>query len=421
MARRLRKRTARAAVTAGILALAAAGAVNVFIGSPTIPGGGGGVTCDSSVSTRTALVSALGDTANAGKTVCVTANITGSAITVTTDFATQARFIAQPADMTIDLPSVTFDAAHKLTIEGFEVPLDGFDFSSNGGSGDISIVKNYIHDYVGNAVHIPGGITASNVTITGNRVSCVAYPANGTPSDPTGYGFYSDATNTNLTVTYNTIHGCGNNADGMQLADVQTGNVSYNIIDNLHWNGVGTDPHADCLMLWGGSSSVTVQNNRMFNCPDYLNSPDGTDITVNNNLLVDMDNGNSCLDEHPNGSSGTIYPLRHTISNNTIWACVAGLLLNGGSGGRNGNVLSKNLIEGNDCPGTNSTFSSIDHNLFGQSNSCSFSGTNTYSFSPSWSQTSNSALSTYYIPTNLPGGYTDAGYTYVAAGYTAAP
>jgi hypothetical protein len=356
-------------------------------------------------------------------TVCVNASITGASITVSTDFTAQARFVAQPANMTIDLVPIVIDGAHKLTIEGFDVPAGGFVISNSAPSGNITIAKNYLHDYTGNGVAAFGGVTNSNIKITGNRMSCVSYPADGSPSEPSGYGVYSDAETTNLAITYNTIHGCGNSADGAQLAGVKGGTFANNVVDSLHWNGKGTDPHTDCLMLWGRSSDVLVESNRMFGCTDFLNSPDGTDIRVVNNLLVELDSGNSCLDAHPNGTSGAIHPLRHSYVKNTIWNCSGpGVLFEGGTGPRNGNVLDRNLIQGMTCPKAGmATFATIDRNLFGSPDPCSIQGENTFGFVPKWANTSDPLSAGFYIPTNLPAGRDDVGYRYEPAGHGEAP
>lgn len=371
------------------------------------------VTCDSTVSTRNALSAALSSTASSGKTVCVNADITGDRISVSTDFTTTARFVAQPADMTIEIVPLTINGAHKLTIDGFDVPAGGFDIANGEGSDDITITRNYFHDYVGNGIQALGGTTHARLTITGNRFSCVSYPPAGDPAGPTGYGLYGNSTVTDFTFSYNTIHGCGNSADGAEIGNIHGGVINNNVIDSIRWNGVGADPHTDCLMIWAQSSDVELANNRIFDCTGVLNSPDGTDITWTNNLLVDLDGGNACMDAHPNGSSGLVFPLRHTYERNTIVDCAAtGILLDTGTGDRDGNVLDRNLLQGLYCPDL-STLETVDHNVFMSANPCSLPGTNSYNFLPHYADTID------YLPLNLPPGYSDVGYRRVPAGYTA--
>lgn len=391
--------------------------VSVFIAAILLAGGTP-AQCGLTVNTRNALISAISSSANSGKNVCVNGDIDGSTITVTTDFSTPARFIAYPANMTIKLPPVSFNGAHNVSVEGFDVTGGGLSIANSEASDNVRMIGNYIHDFVGNGFTAFGGVTNTNIAFIGNYLKCVEYPLDGNPGGPTGYGVYNDAVAPGMNVSFNTIEGCGNTADGMQLGSLHNANVSNNVIKNISWNGVGNDPHVDSLMLWAGSSNVNVSNNRVINGPDVLISPDGTDITLENNLIVNMTGGNSCVDAHPNGSSGEIHPLRHTYVKNTIVNCASGnaILFDGGSGARNGNVLDRNLFKGIACPGTPglSAFSNIDLNMFQSANPCSIVGTNTFNFVPTWLNTTNPDDKGYYLATN-----TSVGYHYTPAGHTA--
>ena len=140
-------------------------------------------------------------------------------------------------------------------------------------------------------------------------------------------------------------------------------------------------------------------------------SPDGSDLLVQNNLIVRMQA--QCIDATPNGTSGSISPLRFTFRQNTVWNCGnGGLNITGPLGSRGGNVLDRNVFYGVNCS-TSSIFASADHNLV--RSGCSLPGTNVNGFTPTFADTTN------YLPTNLPAGYADAGYRSAPAGHTAAP
>lgn len=401
------------------------GRVDVFVGGT--PTAAPSVTCDSSVTTRTALAAATADSANAGKTVCVTADITGATISITTDFATQARFIAQPADGTVDMVPISFSGAHKVTFEAFDFPgptdTDSFTVVGSAESQSVWMLKNHIHDHFGNGLILKfdtGVNTTSDIRFMGNLLECIS--SGGTADH--GYGVRTFAGTSvrvqNSKFSYNTIDGCGASADGMELGDLNNSEVCNNVIHDVRWNGVGTDPHADAIMLWDDGTSNMVCNNRLYSNADALNSPDSTSSWTNN-LIVNHNGGNSCLDSHQNGSSGNIWASGHTYQQNTIMVCGAtGIIMDTGATGGTNNVLDRNLLDGMSCPPNgNAAFATKDHNLFLGSNPCSLTGTNTFSFSPSWANTTDPTSSSYYIATNLPGGYTDAGYSYVPAGHTA--
>lgn len=403
-------------VLVAIAVLASAGAIVV----PAVtPGGGGGETCNSSVSTRAALLTALASTANSGQTVCVTANITGGNIDITADFTTQARFVAQPNNMTVDLPSVSFTGAHKVTIEGFEMTSGGFFVNNGTSSGDVLMKKNYLHAYADNGYRAGGGITHTNIQIVGNRLECITFdPAAGNPS---GYGIFNDADGT-MTIRYNSIVGCNNTADGMQISNLDGADISYNEVRNIHWDGLGGDPHADAIMLWAGLSNATVTNNRLLDSTGTLMSPDMNDVTFTNNLIVNHFLGSAqCVDSTANGTSGAVSPLRHTWQQNTIWACGnGGINMNQATGSRGSNVADRNLATSVQCASATVWSSQNNHNIVDSDpGNCWPGATNRHGFTPTWANTSDPASPSYYIPTNLPTGYEDVGYTYVPAGYTA--
>jgi hypothetical protein len=385
------------------------------------------VTCDSTVSTRSAFVAALGDTGNSGDTVCVDADITGQWITapgngggsgaIGTDFSSMTRFVAQPNDGTVHMVPIEFQGTTNVTIEGFDFDEAGVADSCCQDTNHLYIKGNHFHDYEGDALDLFGQATKADIQFIGNRVDCLT----GTGSGGSGYGVRTfggpfDSPKFN----YNTITGCGNSGDGMEIGAL----LDFEVIGN-EITGIGgpADAHTDGLMIWGGSDTGLVKDNRITDGPGTLISPDGQDITFENNLIANhhfATGSDQCVDAMPNGTSGTLSPLRFTFIRNTIYDCGNGALnITGPIGARGDNVLTKNLLEDISCSSPDWTgegpgvFSSADHNLTG--GGCAISGTNDLSFTPTFADTVD------YLPTNLPSGYQDVGYRAAPAGYLAAP
>jgi hypothetical protein len=219
---------------------------------------------------------------------------------------------------------------------------------------------------------------------------------------------------------YNTITGCGNSGDGMEIGGLSDFEVIGNEITGI---GGPEAAHTDSLMIWSGSDAGLVKDNRITDGPGTLMSPDGQDITFENNLIANhhfATGSKQCVDATPNFTSGTLSPLRFTFIRNTIYDCGNGALnVTGPIGARGDNVLNRNLLADITCSSNDWTgegpgvFSSADHNLTG--GGCAISGTNDLSFTPTFADTVD------YLPTNLPSGYEDVGYRSAPAGYLAAP
>lgn len=383
------------------------GSVDVFVGStPTPTATATPVSCDSTVTTRAALVTALGNTGNAGKTVCVTASITGASITVSTTMATQARFIAQPADGTIDMVSLAFGTSQKITVEGFEFTGDhGVDM---GNSTHIHYIRNRCHDQELDCIDGNGATDINDTWILGNSFERITYDGN------FGNGYPIQGRNfDNLRIEYNFCDGGSDGTVNIQSDCLEIDNAEdFTFIGNDIIRDACSDcglTHTDGFMFWNGSDRGTIQDNRVLDSAQTTLSPDGSDMLVDNNLIARMQG--TCLDVHPNGSSGDVQPLRFTFSNNTVWDCgFSAWTMNGALAGRGSNVVTDNLFDDGGC--TASGLTTATGNVIGSGgNPCSWSsGTNSFGgFTPTWGGTDVGDDATYQA-TNLPVGYTGAGY-----------
>lgn len=390
--------------------------------TPTPTATAGPVTCNQTITTRAALVSALGTTATSGQTVCVTSSITGAAISTSTDMTSQTRFIAQPNDMTIDMVAVSFPGASKMTFEGFELANAAFDIDTGN---DIWLRKNYIHDVDGaNAIRMADN--SDGAKIIGNRIVNINSLCSSACSSG-GYGIRGFGDQTNVEILYNTfdMNPTMSQADNEMSGDgfelslhgsfLIKGNVVTHVMFSPYDGSDPRNPHADGGMLWGGTDSGTVEDNRFLDVTGTLMSPDGRDIDFTNNLIARV--ANQCVDATQNGSSGNVVPLRFVWTRNTIEDCPgSGLHTNGTSIGARGlNELHFNVLEQLGCDAAGPTqYTVADHNLV-DTNGCSVTGTNNLNFTPTFADTVD------YLPTNLPAGYETAGYRDAPAGYLELP
>lgn len=432
----------RAALVAAAVAMAL-GALVV----PVVTGGGSGsVSCDQTITTNAALQTALTTASNGGKTLCVTANITGSTITSGTDMTgtVPVRVVAQPNDMTIDMVSLDLNGANDITIEGFEFNNQNFGTWDNG-TGQITVKKNYFHDLAGKSAIRVANTTSSvglpGLVITGNkfwRISCTATLTAVTAacaSNPAGYAMYASgstgASAAGLVFTYNNVEVGGDtfdvkNADGVELSGLDGFELGWNIFKNIHGceelTGANcTDdgppshnPHVDTLGLFAGSSDGNIHDNRIVDGPDFGLPPVSTRDTMTNNLVVGLYAPNGCMDMNYNSAN----PSNLTLQQNTFWDCTNGSGLNFAPTGGTSNHADRNLVQDYDPDCNASAWTDSNHNnLFGQSTKTCWPGaTNVTSFAPTFTNTTDWDNVGYYIPTNLPGSQ-DQGYHYVPAGY----
>jgi len=356
--------------------------------------------CNSTVSSNTAIVSAAANAANEGKIVCVAngnyGNVTFSGFSHTTKVTLRAQSKGQA-----DFDYVLLHGVTGLRIENFRI--HGSIANDGQGASNIDVVGNDIGGGAANGFTLQCGI--SNWLVENNHVHDLTY----NETFGSGYGMYvsGPCNKSGLNIRYNTFERMP--GDGMELGQITNFQITGNVVSRSIYPGYGTNIHPDALMIWARSSNGTVTDNRLLDSADTLISPDGADITFANNLIARMQG--ACMDAHPNGTSGDVVPTRFTWRQNTFWTCgYDGLNSNGTlTSGHGGNVLDRNLIENVSCS-SGPQFSTADHNLLGQT-SC-FGGTNIFNFNPPFQDTVN------YLPTLLPVGYSDAGYRSAPAGYT---
>jgi hypothetical protein len=395
------------------------------------------VTCDvDNIATSAALDSAVSNSANSGKTICVTANVNANH-TWNTSFASQTTIIAKPADWSIGMGHITFNGnADNITVQGFDFNGAGVTVDANNSAvndiNNIRIIKNHIHDIHGsNAVEwitsFPS-IHIVNPQVMGNLIERISSSNNASNAASVGYGIYEAGGQTigpDTKIDYNTfdMNPTMNNDDTHQSADAMqlklTGGfeIKGNLIEHLtgspYPGSDGRNSHADSLMIWASSSGGLIQDNRLIDGTDFLNSPDGSNMTMINNLIVRQ--SQQCVDSTQNASSGDKVPLNFIWRQNTIYTCGGPSLNTNGSsiGTRGSNQLDRNIIENLNCSGAGAgQYTVADHNLV-KTNGCSVSGANNLSFTPAFTDTTD------YLPTNLPTGYSDAGYRAAPAGYQA--
>jgi len=364
--------------------------------------------CDVEVSSRSALLSAVQNTANGGRTVCAHAADYGTAeLTLAVRHATKLTLRASKGE-TVTLPVVVFAGVTNLRVEGFDMPRGGFDTNQRSAR-NIEMVRNEIHDCFCQALRLWAG--DQNVLFEGNYVHAIHYNGGWT----TGWGINSTGTTSGLKVRYNTFDGLGN--DAMEISDSADGEIVGNVIKHVDAEPGYADPHPDSIMLWAGSKRWLIKDNRISDGRGVLMSGSTSDVRMENNLIVRIKN--YC---HDGGTTGTSSAglIRYTWVRNTIWDC-GSFWGGGGFGGGYGllsdgpasaNVLDRNLLTdvGYDSSG-GGQFQTDTNNLI---KSGGLGGTDR-TFTPLFADQVD------YQATNLPAGYADVGYRPAPAGHTAAP
>jgi hypothetical protein len=386
----------------------------------TLSNGGAAVTCNQTVSTRAAVLTALTTSGNAGQTVCVNANITGAEISTTTDMASEMRLVAQPRDGTVNMVAIACNGCSNVTVEGFEFTGDTSVDRGVwvGGTGAVNFhwIKNNCHDLADDCMEIQG-TGHTGLWAIGNTISRYEY----TGAGGEGYGIRGDTPISGAKFNYNeclSTHLTNGGADCMEIGQCATCDFIGNWFDDILDRGNGS--HADFLMVWNDSSDITIRDNRGYMSHNALISPDTDRATIDNNLFVQMTNG--CVDaDGPNGSSDPEnHPLQWDISNNTVIRC--GLpdygtfifddwRMGGPLSGRGGNTFRDNIIGDMGCVVDSFGTGNVDAtgNVFKQATMpCSMpSGSNRANYTVTFS---GGTTGGDYLPTNLPAGYEDAGY-----------
>jgi hypothetical protein len=357
------------------------------------------------VSSRADLLSAVQNTANGGKIVCArAANYGTSELWLAVRHATKLTLRAYPGEK-VTLPYVVFAGVTNMRVEGFDMPLGGFDTNQKL-SRNIEMVDNEIHDCFCQALRLWTG--DQNILFEGNYVHGIRHNGNWN----TGWGINSTGTTSGLKIRYNTFDGLGN--DAMEISASTDGEIVGNVIKRVDGDPAYPDPHPDSIMLWAGSKRWLIKDNRISDGRGVLMSGSTSDVRMENNLIVRIKN--YCHDGGTTGSSSEGL-IRYAWVRNTIYDC--GSFWGGGGFGGGYGLLS-------DGPASNNV---LDRNLLtnvGYDTASQFAATNNLIKSGAISSTDRTFTPQFadqvdYQPTNLPAGFNDVGYRPAPAGHTAAP
>jgi len=358
--------------------------------------------CTITDSTASAAVTDVQNTANSGKTICLTAG-TYAITSLTVHQAAMTTLEAQPGAS--PQPTISTEPAiraNNLRIEGFHLS-SGLD---DNGSGNVQIVGNYYHDAGANgSLWFASTSDTTNSTVSELHNRMVNVQTNGSTFND-GWGFYGcDVNGQHYIQNYNTF--ATMNQHPLQLAGCATiqaiGNEYLNIWDQY------SSQHADCLEIWGGAGASTIQDNRCTTqtpvppCPgvaggrcgsDFLLSGDSGPFIVTNNLIVNSPK--QCFDDTPNGTfNGSMR--NGTIENNTVVGCNYGAIdMTGGSS--SGNTVAYNIADNITGNGNCSQFTVEDFNN-GLAPHCP--GTHDTNVTPSFTSTEPSNPNATYATTNV--------------------
>jgi type II secretory pathway pseudopilin PulG len=397
-------------------------------GAITLPfitnSGGTAIACTQTISTLAAFNTALNTTGSSGKTICVTADINGS-ITTSTAMTSEARFVAQPRDNTIEAPDLNFTAgAANITIDGFEFANNSQVTFVSGAISNIHYVRNYCHDQLATCVIAGNGATVTNAWVVGSRFYHITMDGN----FPHGYATYDNgATWNGLKWDYNDCVGTGGGAPTDSVDCFENNGAVNNselVANDVSGFQNGTD-HSDGFSIL--PSNVLVKDNRLINVFENYFVPNGQDLTLQNNLIIGVSGVNppnvGVLSYGDTQNGHDIQPLRWTLTNNTVWgwSLDIGMTLDPQTtAGRGSNVLQKNIFGGMSCK---AGFTTGDHNASPGVEPCTgFGATNQFGFTPTFTSTwFTDGVNANYQVSNLPVGYEDVGYHPAPFGPSACP
>jgi hypothetical protein len=258
---------------------------------------------------------------------------------------------------------IELDGVRNLRVEGFRFTGGGVDTERSGVDG-LTIAGNRFEDYVGSALYVWGG--DANVTFEHNVVRNMRFDG----QFSSGWGVSAigdDGGIRNLVIRYNSF--THTEQDAMEIGDAFGGQIVGNVVRDVK-PPPGSDAHTDSLMLWSNSQDFLIKDNRFEDGYGVLMSGSTSDVRMENNLIVRMEN--LCHDGGPTGSSDEGL-VRYTWVGNTIYDCGSGYN-GGGPGGLYGfrsqgpatagasNHAERNLFTSMDI-GTPAQFSYEDYNV----------------------------------------------------------
>lgn len=306
--------------TARALAAAAAAAIVVAAGCGSAARPIRSDPCDTTVATRGELVAAVRALDGERRTICVRGGRYGD-VELTGRHARWVTIRPFPGESPA-LGTVTLNGVSRLRLTGFDFTDGGIDTMRSGTRG-VQIVGNRFHDYAGSALMVWGG--DSDVTFERNVVRDLRYDGNWW----SGWGISAIGAERGirgLRVRYNTF--LRTEQDAMEIGETYGGEIVGNLVRGVKPPATG-DAHTDSLMLWANSRDFLIKDNRFEDGRGLLLSGSTSDVRLENNLIVRMENW--CHAAGPTGTSAAGV-VRYTWVRNTIYDCGTGYD-GGGSGG----------------------------------------------------------------------------------------
>lgn len=195
------------------------------------------------------------------------------------------RFQPHPGDATAVLQGVLLDDVHFVHLDGFEITGPAERIAIEGGSTDLEISRNYIHD-VRTGFYLRDG--GDRIVLRDNRIENMVW------SDlalKDGYGLsMASGSWRDLAVLRNEIRDV--DGDALQIGTSTRMQVVGNTIEGVRVSP-GNEDHADAIQVSGSARDLLIAGNRMSDAnkgvmigSSVVRTRDG--ITIENNLIYDI-------------------------------------------------------------------------------------------------------------------------------------
>lgn len=305
-------------MVAGIFALSGAGAINVFVGSDTIPGGDPPVTCD--LNATTSNFSSQVTAATAGQTVCLTQSASYGTFAGTNKAITITAASGATPTMTVDFNT----GDQSFTIDG----MSGMGGTIVNGANHITIKNSTFTDFLtfdnisANSALLLDGNTHNNIN------SCdVCNPAR-------IWLAWSSGSDPGITIQNSVFD--GGSADGVQAGSPVS--IIGNEFANITEGSCGTC-HTDSIQFFGATNSV-VRGNWIHGGADGFAAYDGTSGNLIEDNVVSSDTSGRCIELYSDGSS--------TVQHNTTYGdgCSIALDHKAADPAGTGTIIRNNIASG---------------------------------------------------------------------------
>jgi hypothetical protein len=277
--------------------------------------------CQTEVRSRARLVSAVRGKAYEGRVICVRAGDYGQ-VELTGRHARRVTVRPYPGESPV-LGEIALNGVSRLRITGFDFRRGGID-TMRAAAQWVEIIGNRFHGYAGSALMTWGG--DANITFEGNVVEDLRYDG----SWWSGWGVSAIGARRgirNLRIRYNSFLGTAQ--DAMEIGETYGGEIVGNVVRGVK-PPPGSGLHTDSFMLWANSRRFLIADNRFEDGRGLLLSGSTSDVRLENNLIVRMENW--CHTAGPTGSSDAGV-VRYTWIRNTVYDCGSGYDGGGYGGG----------------------------------------------------------------------------------------